>query len=187
MKYILCCILICQCYYSTAQLPKAKLVFSSINNVGLIVGESKNAFAVQSKIGFQKDRWFAGIGSGFDFYEKRTIPLFITLHRDFFYGPKKLFVYTDAGINFRWLQSTDFFYKSSTSKPGLYYELGLGYKVKFKNNSAIHFSAGYNHKQVKEMYNPYWYVEPIQPVDPLLLEKYKSNFRRIIIRLGLTI
>ena len=187
MKYILYCIIVCQCYYATAQKQNSKAVFSSVNNVALVVGEAKNAFAVQTKNGFKKDKWFAGIGSGFDFYEKRTIPLFLALQRDFFNGPKKLFVYTDAGINFRWLQSTDYLYKSSTSKPGVYYEFGMGYKVVFKNNTSLNFSAGYNLKQVKETYNPYWYVQPVQPVDPLLLEKYNSSFRRIIIRLGLTI
>ncbi len=187
MKYILCSILICQCFYSTAQLQKSKSVFSSINNVALVVGETKNAFAVQSKNGFQKGTWFAGIGSGFDFYEKRTIPLFLALQKDFFNGPKKLFVYTDAGINFRWLQSTDYLYKNSTSKPGLYYELGVGYKVKFKNNTSLNFSAGYNLKQVMETYNPFWYVFPVQPPNPEVIEKYNSSFRRVIIRLGLTI
>jgi hypothetical protein len=151
------------------------------------VGEAKNAFAVQSKNGIQKDRWFAGIGTGFDFYEKRTVPLFLAIQSDFFSGAKKLFVYTDAGINFRWLQATDYFYKSSTSTPGLYYEIGLGCKVKFRNNTGLLFSAGYNLKQVKETYNPYWYVQPVQIVDPNSLEKYNSNFRRIIIRLGLAI
>ena len=183
-KFIICCLLLGQCLCTNAQSHTFPLVFSSINNVALVVGESRNALTIQSKNGLKKDRWFAGIGTGFDFYAKRTIPLHFSLQRDFFAKPQKLFVYADAGINFRWLESTDYLKKSSTSTPGLYYEWGLGCKIKFKNTTALLFSAGYNLKQVKEKVNPYWF-NPNRPINEDDYEKYNYYFRRIVIRLGL--
>lgn len=187
MRQFITCIIICMALHSAAQTKKCKISFVSTNNVALIEGEAKSTFGFQTKNGVQYNSWFVGVGSGFDYYQKRTIPLFLSLQKDFFKGNKKLFVYTDGGINFRWLQSSDYFYKSSTSTPGLYYEFGFGHRVILKNNSSVNLSLGYSLKQVKESNNPFWYIAPVQDTNPDYTEKYNSNFRRIILRLGFTL
>ena len=41
--------------------------FHSINNVGLLEGQTGSAFQLQSINGMQYQSWFAGIGLGLDF------------------------------------------------------------------------------------------------------------------------
>ena len=57
--------------------------FHSINNIGLLEGQSGAAFQAQTINGFQKRSWFAGIGVGLDYYRYRTIPLFVDVRKEF--------------------------------------------------------------------------------------------------------
>ncbi len=57
--------------------------FHSINNIGLLEGQTGSAFQLQSINGMQYKSWYAGIGLGLDFYRYRTIPLFIDFRKEF--------------------------------------------------------------------------------------------------------
>ncbi len=170
-------------FNAEAQVKSSRVSFSSISKVGLAVGEADNALAVSCINGVQKGNWFAGIGTGIDFYKKRSIPLFLSVQKEFSSSSKRPFVYADGGVSFRWLKSDDYLKTNSTSSPGLYYEVGAGWKVRFKNNTALLFSAGFSFKQVKEKVSNYWYLN-----DPLYAdtyERYNYKYRRVMIRLGL--
>lgn len=179
---LLTAIFLCSLSSLDAQLNSKKITFSSITRVALAVGESNNAFTVQTINGIHKDKWFAGLGAGIDFYGRRSIPLFISVQREFLPSAKRLFVYADGGINYRWLQSNDYYKYNSGSTPGLYYEGGIGWKIYGKNNTAFMFSAGFSVKQVKETIFNYWYN--FGPTFADNNEQYNYHYRRIMIRLG---
>ena len=177
------CLLLLVHFNANSQAKSSRVSFSSISKVGLAVGEADNALAVSCINGVQKGNWFAGIGTGIDFYKKRSVPLFLSVQKEFSTTSRRPFVYADGGVSFRWLKSDDFMKTNSTSSPGLYYECGLGWKIRFKNNTALLFSAGYSYKQVKEKANYYWYT-----TDPLYAdtyEQYNYKYRRVMIRFGL--
>jgi hypothetical protein len=115
-----------------------QIKFSSINQVGLLSGSSGEAFMLQTINGLKKDKWFAGAGTGLDFYRERTIPLFLAIRRDLINRINTPFVYADAGINFSWLNSFQKQQKQfPISSPGLIYDLGIGWKLSGKNNRGL--------------------------------------------------
>ncbi|MFI5185866.1 MAG: hypothetical protein ACHQF0_04030, partial [Chitinophagales bacterium] len=98
--------------------------FHSINNVGLLEGQSGSAFQLQTINGIQHKSWLIGVGSGFDFYRYRTIPLFADVRKEFGKNSNKIFVYADVGTNFYWKSDKDVkqFYPDDKFKNGFYNE-----------------------------------------------------------------
>ena len=162
-----------------------KIKFSSINQVGLLSGSSGEAFMLQTINGLKKDKWFAGAGTGLDFYRERTIPLFLAIRRDLINRINTPFVYADAGINFSWLNSFQKQQKQfPISSPGLIYDLGIGWKLSGKNNRAYIFSAGYSFKQVKEKVKSLWWSAPAPQLESENYESHNYLYRRIVIKVG---
>src|SRR3977135_1033301 len=79
-----------------------KLSFRSLNFVGLLEGETGSAFQLQTINGLQRNGWFAGIGTGLDYYRYRSIPLFFSVSKKI--GNKKsgFFISMDEGLNYAW-------------------------------------------------------------------------------------
>ena len=164
-----------------------KIKFSSINQVGLLSGSTGEAFMLQTINGLKKDNWFAGVGTGLDFYKERTIPLFLDIRRDIiiFNRLNTPFIYTDAGINFSWLSATQRGQKQfPTSSPGLFYDLGIGWKVSGKNNRGYVFSTAYSLKQVKEKVKYLWQSAPFMDLESENYERRNYLYRRIVIKVG---
>jgi hypothetical protein len=135
--------------------PSAQWQFHSINNVGLLEGETGSAFQLQTINGAQYKSWFTGIGLGLDFYRIRSIPLFADIRKDFGKGNNKLFVYADMGINFSWAtdqQKTSYMQNDKFSN-GFYSDLGLGYRVASGKKNALMLSLGYSYKKTVESYD----------------------------------
>ncbi len=133
--------------------------FHSINNVGLLEGETGSAFQLQTINGAQYKSWFAGVGLGLDFYRIRSIPLFADIRKEFGKGNNKLFVYADMGVNFSWatdLQKTSYVQNDKFSN-GFYSDLGLGYKVAAGKKNAVVLSLGYSYKKTIESYDQQYY------------------------------
>ncbi len=169
-------------FAATAQNPKIK--FASINQVVLLSGGKGEAFAVQTINGIKKGKWFAGPGVGLDFYNERTVPLFLDVRRDLSLCKNTLFAYADAGVNFSWLTSDQKQQKQfPKTSPGIFYDLGLGWKLSGKNNRGFLMSAGYSFKQVKEKVS-YWEPAPFPQSDPQNYERYNYLYRRVIIKVG---
>ena len=162
-----------------------QIQFSSINQVGLLSGSSGEAFMLQTINGLKKDKWFAGAGTGLDFYRERTIPLFLAIRRDLINRINTPFVYADAGINFSWLNSFQKQQKQfPISSPGLIYDLGIGWKLSGKNNRGYIFSAGYSFKQVKEKVKSLWWSAPAPQLESENYERHNYLYRRIVIKVG---
>jgi hypothetical protein len=131
-----------------------KIIFSSQNYAGLLEGEIGSKFQVQTINGVKYKTWFAGIGTGIDWYYQRSIPLFASLNRDFFKKAKRSFyISADAGINFPWKNNVYNYYGYDNGKlsPGLYWAGGLGYRIEVgKNTDAILIHIGYSYKHLIE-------------------------------------
>ncbi|MCW3107127.1 MAG: hypothetical protein JWQ09_1633, partial [Segetibacter sp.] len=155
-----------------------------INQVGLLTGSRGEAVTVQTINGIKKDKSFAGAGVGFDFYGDRTIPLFLDYRRAFSSAKNTPFAYADAGVNFLWL---NFIQKEQrqfpSSSPGLYYDLGVGWKLSGKNNRAFIVSAGYTLKQVKYKVLSYS-IAPTLQMQSENYDRYNFLYRRLVIKIG---
>jgi hypothetical protein len=103
-KSMLAILLFATAYVSQAQTETAakRYSFRSINQVGLLEGEQGSAFQLQTINGLQYSKWFAGIGTGLDYYSLRTIPLFGDLRWHMWDNGKTPFIYAGAGTNFVW-------------------------------------------------------------------------------------
>lgn len=163
---------------------KKKPGFSSINQVGILVGARGESALVQSINGIKKDKWFAGFGAGIDFYIERGVPLFIDIRRDLINGRNPLFLYADIGMYFPWL---NFIQKEqklhSKISPGGFYDIGVGWQLKGKNNRSFLLSAGYGCKQVYEK-------ATFQSWNPTITgltntsETYNYQYRRLVLKVG---
>jgi hypothetical protein len=160
-----------------------KWQFHSINNVGLLEGQTGSAFQLQSINGMQYKSWFGGIGLGLDFYKYRTIPLFIDFRKEFGSGVNKFFAYADGGINFCWLTDNEktLYFADDHFSGGFYTDLGLGYKIGLGRNNHLLLGIGYSLKKLKEIYESYYYDPPDNVSDKV---KINYNLNRLTLKVG---
>ena len=162
-----------------------KINFGSINQMGLLSGSRGEALSIQTINGIKKDKWFAGVGAGLDFYSERTFPLFLDIRSDLTHKKNTPFAYADAGINFLWLNFVEKEQKQfPSSSPGLFYDLGIGIKLSGKNRRGFLVSAGYSYKQVKEKVKFGWWPAPTPQLESENFERYNYLYRRIVIKMG---
>ena len=183
---IFICIILCTAAELSAQqktLPD-RWQFHSVNNVGLLEGQTGSSFQLQTINGAQYRSWFAGIGLGLDFYRYRTIPLFLDVRREFGRSTNKLIVYADIGINFCWLtdnEKTTYLANDKFNK-GLYADFGLGYKIGLGKTNNLLLTIGYSLKKLKETYEtPEYYYPPNYPPDK---EQINYHLNRLSIKIG---
>ena len=156
--------------------------FHSLNQLGLLQGESKSAFHLQSINGLQYKDWFAGIGVGLDYYRFKSIPLFIDLRKYMGKGKNQFFLYADGGIHFVWEKEEKNFGNPTKYKQGFYSNAGLGYKAGLKNGMAVVLNAGYAYKRVNQTQE--------QTICPFIgpcyvtVDKYNYDLNRLIIQIG---
>jgi hypothetical protein len=160
--------------------------FHSINNIGLLEGQTGSSFQLQTINGTGYKSWFCGIGVGLDFYRYRTIPLFFDLRKEFGKSTNKLFLFTDAGINFTWItdnEKTNYVLNDKFSN-GFYFEGGVGYKIRVVNNNSLLLSLGYSYKKLYETYAYPVYVMYTQNADNNSTEKINYSLNRLSIKIG---
>jgi len=164
-----------------------RYVFHSINQVGLLEGETGSAVLLQTINGVQHKKWFAGIGAGLDYYYFRTIPLFADVRWNLLDNRKTPFVYADAGTNFVWINKTKTPSYGSDYKNGSYYDMGIGYSLTFKKGTAFTISAGYSQKSLSEKRPGFMYID-IWP-NPYPYDdgtRYDYTLKRLSIKAGLS-
>lgn len=163
-----------------------KLRFRSFNSTGLIAGATDEEFLVQSVNGFRKDRMFAGIGVGIDYYHQRSVPVFLELRRFFSRQPSSAFVYAGGGWNLAWKEDKgdEGLYTSSYGN-GLYFDLGIGYTFSVSGREAFVVSAGYSGKSYTAIESAPQYC-PGGNCPPRTAEsEYKLS--RIVLKAGIVI
>jgi hypothetical protein len=139
--------------------------FHSVNSLVLVNGSNAVSASLQSVNGFKRGSWFAGIGTGLDYYLYRSIPFFADLRYEQGKKKNKLFAYADAGINFSWVKNkfnpNPVILLRNTGddqryKNGFYTDAGLGITIGMKNENALVFSLGHSHKSVEDIN---WYTD----------------------------
>jgi hypothetical protein len=124
-----------------------KYNFSSLLQGGFAEGQSGTAGTIQTINGVQYKQWMAGIGTGIDYYNTRSVPAFLHIRRNILNDNKTPFVYLSGGYNFPWLNDED---KLSVNEAhgGLYYDAGIGYGVPVLKNSSLFFTVGFSSKKL---------------------------------------
>jgi hypothetical protein len=127
-----------------------KMKFHAITSIGVVAGESTAKPTFQFTPGIASKKYFAGIGVGYDAYRFYSYPLFVD-GRYHFGNEGSGFVYAQGGYNFSgknhnyyddWSKTSDSF------QGGLYFDAGLGYRIKIGGSNRILFSAGYSQKNL---------------------------------------
>lgn len=163
-----------------------KYQFHSIINVALLNGNNGTSAGVQSINGFAKDNWFAGIGTGLDYYLYRSVPLFMDLRYELGKKKNKFFAYGDAGINISWVKeyNNDWFtpwssIRNNNYNNGLYTEAGIGISAAFKKGDAFLLSLGYSTKSLEEIitYDDWRTGQKQSDIN-------KYRFRRLALKMG---
>ena len=157
--------------------------FHSINNIGLLEGQTGSAFQLQSINGMQYRSWYAGIGLGLDFYRYRTIPLFLDIRKEFGSGVNKFFAYADGGINFCLLTDNQksMYLTDDHYEAGFYTDLGLGYKIGLGKTNHLLMSIGYSLKKLKESYQSYFFYPPDNALNK---EQINYSLNRLSLKMG---
>ncbi|MEO6721288.1 MAG: hypothetical protein ABIN67_13035 [Ferruginibacter sp.] len=157
--------------------------FHSFNTVHILNGSSTTSLAINTVNGFQFSRFFAGIGTGFDYYYQTTIPLFAEGRFDLVEGKNKLQLFANGGFSFPFSSKN----RQSEGKTGPYktggmYDAGLDYHLAVKNEAFI-LGAAFSNKQVRQMIdNNIWNPVLNQVENIPIKEEYSLN--RIVIRIG---
>ena len=184
MKIKINYILILSIFLSTSLFAQEKWKFSSQHYAGITEGESGTGFLVQTINGFRKKTWFAGVGTGLDYYFQRSIPLFVSVAK-FLPSNKFPFYFNgDIGINFPWVRN-DLYYIHAPGEysNSLYWAGGLGYKLRSKkSNNGVLLNFGYSYKH---LINESAYTNPcLIPPCPVSKERYDYRLRRISLKVG---
>lgn len=181
--FIIVCMLLCVGMFSVAQ---KKFSFQSQNYVGLLEGNEKTAFQFQTINGCGCGNWFVGAGTGLDGYLFRSVPLFLSINRNFEWSKRNFFLSFDGGTNFAWYKRPNSNWSgiiSSKFSPSLYWSTGIGYKAFMRNKKdAIVLSLGYSFKELKEAQEIVMFC--INPPCPNMKENYTYKTRRVSLRLG---
>ena len=176
--------------FAQQKIETSTLQFHSINNVGLLQSQAGSAFQLQTINGVQLKSWFAGIGIGLDDYRFRTIPFFIDLRKEISKTKNKFFIYTDVGTNYQdeiSTQKTTFnlYPNYNRFNKGLYYDAGVGYKLKFKKNAALLFSAGYTYKKISENSTIYYGQPDVYYfTNPVFIEHYNYGLNKLTLKVS---
>lgn len=161
-----------------------KFQFHSQNYAGLLEGRFGSAFQFTTINGIQYRTWFAGVGTGLDWYYKRTVPLFLSISKDFKKDSNTWFVSLDAGTNFVWVKKNVNEFYNSRFTPSFYSGTSIGYKAYFrKKKEAFLFGVGYSFKRLKEKQEFQSFC--INPPCPVFVEYYDTKVNRLSVRMGL--
>ena len=123
---------------------KTKFKFTSINQLGILTGESLSEFQMQSVNGVSYKGFVAGIGLGVDDYYQRSFPLFIDLRKSFFKKESAPFIYADAGYSF--ISKNSMTEWEMDRDGGAYYAAGIGYEISISDKIKAVIDIGYSYK-----------------------------------------
>ena len=164
-----------------------KWQFHSQNYVGLLEGEVGSAFQFHTINGIQRGTWFAGLGTGLDWYMHRSVPLFLSINKDWKPSNRTFYFSLDGGTNFAWSKNQDgggwSDFISREFSPALFWGAGIGYKAGLRNKKdAVLINLGYSFKRLKEEQIKSTYC--INPPCPNYSEYYDYKTNRVSLRFG---
>lgn len=171
-----------------------KIIFSSHDYVGLLEGERGSAFQLQTINGISHKTWFAGLGTGIDWYYGRSIPVFLSADKNFLKkGNRSFFLTANAGINFPWedhKKPDQSGWVIQNTPAGFYWETGAGYRIGLgKKNDALLIQSGYSFKHIREnVKNIYNYTIPYYfgagSLQTGLTNRFDYSLNRVSLKIG---
>ncbi len=139
--------------FSQQKRNDAKPYFQTSAGAAFLAGQAEPSWQGQVSSGLSINKWFAGIGTGFDEYRFSTVPVFATARRNNLFKTS-LFAYADAGIALPWKRNEPigerFFNERHKLFTGFYSETGIGYQFPSQNRFAFRLSAGYSFRTMKQ-------------------------------------
>jgi hypothetical protein len=175
---------------SAAQKNEKTYQFHSIFNLALLNGTDEVNGSLQTVNGFQKGNWFAGVGTGIDYYIFRTIPVFADLRYQFGKKKSKFFVYADGGININWTEKYNynnpviFIWEEDENRgsrfaDGIFTDIGFGYNLHLGKAGGLVVSLGNSHKSLKQTVTyTDWRSQEI------FTDLYEYKLNRVSVKLG---
>jgi hypothetical protein len=137
------------CVFSQDRKPCSCL--NTIVSAGVVAGQSAAKPSMQAETGLNYDRYFTGIGIGFDHYYLKSIPLFADWRINFG-KTRPAFLYAGGGYNFPYNNHNDIFFDIAGTRNhyhgGFYMDAGLGYRVHINSYHRLLLSAGYSQKNI---------------------------------------
>ena len=164
MKWIISAGLFLISISATAQRSVSKTGCHITAATGLLNGNTRTGAAVIGKIEkVWKNRWTLGLGSGFDHYYFRSVPVFAEIQRYIGKEDKGLFLYGATGVNIPWPTEDQRWYRQggnwwgsiqipSTFSTGYWTDLGIGYGFKGKKGHGMFIRAGHSLKSMGQQY-----------------------------------
>lgn len=173
---------------ATGVSAQTRYSFHSQNYVGMVEGEQGTAFQFHTINGVQHGTWFAGLGTGLDYYYFRSIPLFLSVDKYLFHKPRSLFFSADGGLHFLWHRNTanrlNFYQANGQFRPSWYWAGGIGYRIDMGHTpDAFLLYLGYSYKQFDEK-GPVYSICGIEPCSMETRDSYRYRLRRLSIKLG---
>ena len=163
---------------------KSKREFSSQISAGIIEGEQRTSFHVEMLNGIWYKTWFAGVGTGLDYYYFRSIPVYLSAAKYLSPRNHSFYVQGDAGVNFAWEDQPSFNWNEVNSefKPGVYWNTSFGFATGLDRKNSFLFGLGYSHKSLREIKE--MTVPCFNPPCQNTFETYRYNLNRLTLRLG---
>lgn len=159
--------------------------------ISLLNGDNAVSTQIQLGAGYKKKKWGAGVGAAIDYYQVRSVPVFLA---GYFYpgNSGKFSFYADAGINIAWAtdrQYNDYrrnayWQQTSDFMNGWYGAIGFDYRFLQLKNQSLYIGAGYSVKTVTDSYSTAIY-NPILFNSTWTSQKDMYQFNRLSIHLGL--
>jgi hypothetical protein len=189
MKNIFLFLLLVSATFSFAQddskKNSKKSSFAGQFYLGILEGESSTSFQFQTVAGIKKKEWYAGLGTGLDYYLQRSIPVYVSVSRYHRFLGKNFFVQGEGGMNFTWKRNVIHDWDnviSDTFKPGLYWNGGIGFSASIGKGNEMMISLGYSYKHLQETKE--FSVFCINPPCPPQQEEYNYHMRRLSLKIG---
>ncbi len=162
--------------------------YGSQNYVGLLEGSERSRFQIQTIHGIKfANTWYAGIGTGLDYYFFRSVPLFLSATKNFCSCERTFFASVNAGYNWVWDETTGNwanYYSKGDFSPRPFYEASMGYRIGLRNKKdAVLLNMGYSVKKAREKIDGViWWCD--FPPCPTPNETIDYSFRRLSLKVG---
>lgn len=113
--------------------------------------EMRIGFSATQSMYLHSDKLIGGIGTGFEFYEWMSVPLFIDLRYYMISRKKTPFIAVRGGYGFSFEDDREEWNNIFEKRGGPMYELCFGVRNNFKRNAAFIMSVGYKHQLLREI------------------------------------
>lgn len=152
--------------------------WKTITAAGFAAGQSGTGAVFQISSGVTFNRYYAGIGAGYDRYEFDSWPVFADMRASF--GNRKLlFVYVLPGYTIpgKFTREMDFEWRKVNERMegGFYMDMGFGYRIPMGSMNRLSFSAGYIRKSLvhRKMYSYPCGTQPCTEAEP---DRYVTRY-----------